>query len=104
MENRLAPLLAVAYMDMIEQHGIRDIVLYKRYIDDILVVEKAGEAVIELFMKLHKENIKLTRSTKDYEGWQLEYCSEIIMGSSEVKLYRRPSNRDIIIKYHSAHP
>ena len=39
MGNRIAPLLAIAYMNKIEAGSTdRDIILYKRYIDDILII------------------------------------------------------------------
>ena len=44
---------------MIERHGVScDIILYSRYIDDILVTGKTTKVVSKLFMKLHRGEIK----------------------------------------------
>ena len=44
MANHLAPILVTVYMDYIENRTfLNDVILYKRYIDDIIVIAKSKE-------------------------------------------------------------
>uniref|UniRef100_A0A0M3JA55 Reverse transcriptase domain-containing protein n=1 Tax=Anisakis simplex TaxID=6269 RepID=A0A0M3JA55_ANISI len=72
MGNRLAPLLAITYMDSVERRCIiRDVVLYRRYIDDILIITKEDKCMDSIFslMNSRTEEIKFTREAPNEEGW-----------------------------------
>ena len=107
MGNRLAPLLAIAYMDRIERNSIdRDVILYKRYIDDILIIARSQESLTKVFECLHRDAIRLTRESPNSDGWLafLNLAIRIREGSIETKWYRKLSRKNIIINCKSAHP
>ena len=107
MGNRLAPLLAVAFMDRIERNSLsRNVILYKRYIDDILIITKTRESLEEVFHKLHQDDIRLTREMPSSDGWLsfLNFAIRISQGNFESKWFRKVARKDIIINFRSAHP
>ena len=107
MGNRLAPLLAIAYMNKIERRSIdRDILLYRRYIDDILIIAKSVESLDRVFTNLHTGAIKLSRESPDSDGWLpfLNVAIRIKQGRVETVWYRKQMKKDLIIHANSAHP
>ena len=54
MGNRLAPISAIAYMDYIENCTfLNDVILYRRYIDDIIVIAKSKETLNRVYDSLN---------------------------------------------------
>ena len=84
----------------------RDLILYKRYIDDILVIAKSQRALDETFTRLHVDAIKLSREKPNNEGWLpfLNVDVRILEGRLETKWYRKAMKKDLIIRRDSAHP
>ena len=106
MGNRLAPLLAIAYMNKIESRSVnRDIILYKRYIDDILIIGENKAAVDEVFKNLHTDDIRLTREEPDAEGWLAYLNMKIRLKEEgfESEWYRKNIKKDLILREDSAH-
>ena len=107
MGNRLAPLLAIAYMDKLERRSVdRDVILYKRYIDDIIVITDSEEKLQKVFNDLHQDNIRLTRESPDDQGW-LPYLNMALQFDEDgfkSKWYRKAAKRDLMIRRTSAHP
>lgn len=106
MGNRLAPLLAISYMDAIEQAVIPSgIILYKRYIDDIIIIGTNKQVVDETYTKLHTGNIRLSREQADENGWLsfLDVELRFTDGRLESRWYRKPAKKNIILQAHSAH-
>ena len=71
MGNRLTPTLAIAYMDYIENRTfLNDVILYKRYIDDVIVIAKSKETLSSVYNSLNDVDhyIKLARETSE-NGW-----------------------------------
>ena len=68
MGNRIAPLLAISYINSLERRCIdRDVILYKRHIDDILIITKTVEDAQERFVKLNGESsIHLTHDLPQF--------------------------------------
>ena len=70
MGNRLTPTLAIAYMDYIENRTfLNDVILYKRYIDDVIVIAKSKETLSSVYNSLNDVDhyIKLARETSENE-------------------------------------
>ena len=68
MSNRLAPLLAITYMDYIESRSITgDLILYKRYIDDTIVIARDQITLDNVFNALNEidTNVNFTRKKVD---------------------------------------
>ena len=68
MGNHLAPILAIAYTDYIENSTfLNDVILYKRYIDDIIVITKSKETLNSVYDSLNAidPRIKFTRETTE---------------------------------------
>ncbi|XGW04114.1 hypothetical protein V3C99_015343, partial [Haemonchus contortus] len=108
MGQRLAPVLAISFMAKIEAPVLDYLpLLYCRYIDDCFIVCATQEEVDACFGLLNSqsEHIKLTRE-KPTGNWlpflnvQVRLQGDMIV----TKWYRKPSNKNIIVHYHSAHP
>ena len=68
MGNCLAPLLAITCMDYIESRYITgDLILYKRYIDDTIVIVRDHITLDNVFNALNEidTNVKFTREKVD---------------------------------------
>jgi hypothetical protein len=107
MGNRLAPILAIAYMDYIEnQCVLNDLILYKRYIDDTLIIAENQMKLDYVFQTINTidPNIKFTRE-KPTNGWLPFLDTEInIQNQVQTKWYRKPMKKNIILHATSAHP
>ena len=69
--NISTPLLAILYMDYIENCTfLNDVILYKRYIDDNIVIAKSKEKLNSVydFLNAINSHIKFTRETTE-DGW-----------------------------------
>ena len=108
MGQRLAPVLAVLFMSRIEGPVIeRRPLMYCRYIDDCFVATSTQSEMDELFNILNAQSqyITFTREVP-CEGW-LPYLNcqvRVTNGEYNVKWYRKPSSKNIIIHAKSAHP
>ncbi|KAK6030680.1 hypothetical protein OSTOST_03179, partial [Ostertagia ostertagi] len=72
MGSRLAPLLAIVFMDSLERQALSSGILYfGRYIDDIFIVGKTRAALRETFSKLNSahESIQLTSEEPSPDGF-----------------------------------
>ena len=108
MGQRLAPVLAVAFMSRIEAPVLdRTPVLYCRYIDDCFIVSATQiemNTCFDLFNQ-QAEHIKLTRE-KPTENWLafLNVQVNISRGTYHTRWYRKPASKNILVHYSSAHP
>ncbi|VDL82307.1 unnamed protein product [Nippostrongylus brasiliensis] len=108
MGQRLAPVLAIAFMSKIETPILeRKPLLYCRYIDDCFIVCATQEEMDLCFDLLNNqaENIKLTRE-KPTGRW-LPYLNvqvSLARGKFHTRWYRKPSSKNIIVHFRSAHP
>ena len=108
MGQRLAPVLAIAFMAKIEA-PLSEIppLFYCRYIDDCLIICSTQEEVDRCFDLLNgqSEYIRFTRE-KPIEDWlpflnvQVKSCEDSYL----TKWYRKPSNKNILLHAISAHP
>ncbi|EYC22134.1 hypothetical protein Y032_0017g3171 [Ancylostoma ceylanicum] len=108
MGQRLAPVLAIAFMAKIEAPILESRpLLYCRYIDDCFVICSTQNEMDRLFemMNQQSEHIKLTRETPK-QDWLpfLNVQIRISGGNLRTKWYRKPSNKNIIVHCSSAHP
>uniref|UniRef100_A0A7I4YQ85 Reverse transcriptase domain-containing protein n=1 Tax=Haemonchus contortus TaxID=6289 RepID=A0A7I4YQ85_HAECO len=108
MGQRLAPVLAIAYMSKIEKPILdRRPVLYSRYIDDCLIICPTQEEMDICFDILNNraDQIKFTRE-RPRENWLpfLNIQIQLARGTVRTKWYRKPSCKNILIHYRSAHP
>ena len=106
MDNRLAPILAIAYMDYTENHTfLNAVILYKKYIDDIIVIAKSKETLNSIYDSLNAidPRIKFTREATE-DGWLHFLDVKInINNGLQSKWYRKPMKKDIIVHATSAH-
>ncbi|KAK6754602.1 hypothetical protein RB195_013540 [Necator americanus] len=108
MGQRLAPVLAVCFMNRIEQPVIERLPqMYCRCIDDCFIITSKQSDMDECFKILNERSqyIKLTRE-QPKDGW-LPYLNAQIKlhnGIASVKWYRKGSSKNILINAKSAHP
>ena len=70
--NRLAFILAIAYMEYIESHCISgDLIYYKRFIDDTIVIARNQITLYNAFNAFNdvNMNVKFTWKKADDSGW-----------------------------------
>ncbi|KAK6726235.1 hypothetical protein RB195_004512 [Necator americanus] len=108
MGQRLAPTLAVAFMSKVEKPLLeRKPLLYCRYIDDCCIVCPTQAEMDSCFDLLNKQSqyIKFTRE-KPKDNWLpfLNVQVHLCRGNWKTKWYRKPSCKNILIHYQSAHP
>ncbi|EYC07940.1 hypothetical protein Y032_0068g213 [Ancylostoma ceylanicum] len=108
MGQRLAPTLAIAFMSRIEAPVLQcRPLLYCRYIDDCFVICATQAEMDKCFelMNEQSEHIKLTRDTPRNDWLPfLNAQINIAHGICRTKWYRKPSNKNILVHFLSAHP
>ncbi|EYC29326.1 hypothetical protein Y032_0006g2917 [Ancylostoma ceylanicum] len=109
MGIRIAPLLAIVFLDHIEKASLtKGIIFYKRYIDDVFVIGSSFSALTSTLAKLNSMdvNIKFTMEDPDEDGFlpflntRVRFCN----GKPEIRWYRKPSSKNIMLHSRSAHP
>ncbi|VDP44783.1 unnamed protein product [Heligmosomoides polygyrus] len=108
MGQRLAPVLAVAFMSKVENPILERVpTLHCRYIDDCFILCSTQPELDTCFELLNQqpEHIKLTRKSPT-ENWLafLNVELHLAYGTIKTRWYRRPSIKNILIHYRSAHP
>ncbi|EYC40117.1 hypothetical protein Y032_0628g833 [Ancylostoma ceylanicum] len=109
MGIRIAPLLAIIYLDHIEKASLtKGIIFYKRLIDDVFVI---GSTYAELTTTLANSNsedvnIKFTIEEPSRDGFLpfLNTKVRICNGRPDIRWYRKRSSENIILHSRSAHP
>ncbi|EYC13387.1 hypothetical protein Y032_0044g961 [Ancylostoma ceylanicum] len=109
MGNRIAPLLAIIFMDHIERITLTsDILLYKRYVDDAFVIGISENEVERTLERLNAvdDNISFTMEKPDEEGFLpfLNAKIRIVDGQIECSWYKKSASRNILVHSRSAHP
>ncbi|EYB91798.1 hypothetical protein Y032_0202g1796 [Ancylostoma ceylanicum] len=109
MGNRIAPLLAIIFMDHIERITLTsDILLYKRYVDDAFVIGISENEVERTLERLNAvdDNISFTMEKSDEEGFLpfLNTKIRIVDGQIECSWYKKSASRNILVHSRSAHP
>ncbi|EYB83018.1 hypothetical protein Y032_0345g3120 [Ancylostoma ceylanicum] len=108
MGQRLAPTLAIAFMSKVENPVLeRRPLLYCRYIDDCCIVCPTQAEMDICFNLLNQQfpHIKFTRE-KPIGNWLAFLNVQVHLSNGECKTrwYRKPSNKNILIHFLSAHP
>ena len=108
MGNRLVPLLAITYMDYIESRCITgDLILYKCYTDDTIVIFCDQITLDNVFNALNEidTNVKFTREEVDDNGWlPLLDLKLSLKNGLETTWHRKSMKKNIILNPDSAHP
>uniref|UniRef100_A0A7I5EEA8 Reverse transcriptase domain-containing protein n=1 Tax=Haemonchus contortus TaxID=6289 RepID=A0A7I5EEA8_HAECO len=109
MGNRVAPVLAVIFLDHIEKSSLTSgILFYKRYIDDVFVIGTTEEDLVETLKRLnsHDANITFTREDPGRDGFLpfLNAKTRISEGHKEHLWYRKSASSNISLHSRSAHP
>ena len=108
MGNCLALLLAITYMDYIESRCITgDLILYKRYLDDTIVIARDQITLDNVFNALNEidTNVKFTREKVDDNGWLPFLDLKLSLKNGlETTRHRKSMKKDIISNADSAHP
>ena len=108
MGQRLAPILAIAFMARIEA-PVLDLhpLLYCRYIDDCFVICTTQAELDSCFELLNRQSryIRFTRE-KPKQDWLpfLNVQVRTYRGSFLTKWYRKPTSKNILLHVSSAHP
>ncbi|CAH2295500.1 Hypothetical predicted protein [Pelobates cultripes] len=108
----MAPMYANAYMHIFERehilHPYRErIVQYVRFIDDILILWKGSIAEAEQFVKnvnCLPSPVKITANISDTMVQYLDLEILIKDNKIEYQLYSKPTDRNTILHFESAHP
>ncbi|XGW28958.1 hypothetical protein V3C99_008620 [Haemonchus contortus] len=109
MGSRLAPLLAIVFMDNLERPALSSDVLYfGRYIDDIFIVGKSRTTLRQTFGRLNKrcQSIKLTAESPSADGFLPFLNTKIKISDGQITSmwYRKPASQNILIHARSCHP
>ncbi|EYB87652.1 hypothetical protein Y032_0259g497 [Ancylostoma ceylanicum] len=109
MGSRLAPLLAIVFMDSLEKAALPpEVQYYGRYIDDIFIVGKLRQTLRKTFLRLSSASasIKLTTEDPKQDGFLpfLNTNIKISDGQFSSMWYRKPASHNIIIHARSCHP
>ncbi|EYC06584.1 hypothetical protein Y032_0075g972 [Ancylostoma ceylanicum] len=109
MGNRIAPLLAIIFLDQIEKMSLTSgILLYKRYIDDVFVVGTTGMEVEATLDRLNAfdQHVSYTIERPDDEGYLpfLNTKVRIVRGQKEHVWYKKAASANILVHARSAHP
>ena len=105
MGNRLAPISANAYMNYVENCiFLNDVILYKRYIDDIIVTAKSKKTLNSVYDSLNAidPHIKFTRKTTEDRWLPFLDVKINFYDGFQSKWYRKPMKKDIIVHVTSA--
>ncbi|CAP37440.1 Protein CBG20427, partial [Caenorhabditis briggsae] len=108
MGSRLAPVLAVLYMDIIETPSkVHPIILFRSYIDDYIVVAESQDTLDNIFTCLNSQatHIRLTREAPKMDwlsflNCELRFKNKVFSS----RWYRKPSNKNLLIRMDSGHP
>ncbi|EYC10986.1 hypothetical protein Y032_0053g2410 [Ancylostoma ceylanicum] len=109
MGNRIAPLLAIIFLDRIERMSLTSgILLYKRYIDDVFVVGATEMEVEATLGRLNASDpqVSFTVERPDEEGYlpYLNTAVRITQGRKEHVWYKKAASANILVHARSAHP
>ena len=108
MGNRLAPLLAVLFMDYIESQSLFcNPILYCRYIDDCFVVAHSADQFQMLLDSLNNRDLYITLTSElPNNGWLpfLNVEVGVCNGKFVTRWYRKPSCMNILLNKNSHHP
>ncbi|EYC12226.1 hypothetical protein Y032_0048g1675 [Ancylostoma ceylanicum] len=109
MGMRIAPLLAIIYLDHIEKASLtKGIILYKRFIDDVFVIGSSYTELTTTLANLNSQdvNIKFTVEEPSRDGFLpfLNTKVRICNGTTDIRWYRKESSKNIILHSRSAHP
>ncbi|EYC11329.1 hypothetical protein Y032_0051g2148 [Ancylostoma ceylanicum] len=109
MGIRIAPLLAIVFLDHIEKASLTNgIIFYKRYIDDVFAIGSSFSVVTSTLAKLNSMdvNIRFTMEEPGKDGFlpflntRVRFCN----GRSEIRWHRKASSKNIMLHSRSAHP
>uniref|UniRef100_A0A7I5E8H5 Reverse transcriptase domain-containing protein n=1 Tax=Haemonchus contortus TaxID=6289 RepID=A0A7I5E8H5_HAECO len=108
MGNRIAPVLAVIFLDHIEKSSLTSgILFYKRYIDDVFIVGTTEEDLVETLKRLnsHDANIAFTREDPARDGFLPFFNAKVRIseGFKEHLWYRKSASSNILLHSRSAH-
>lgn len=111
MGNSVSPILAILYMDRIERQVVANfhqIGLYKRYVDDILIITNNRETAEEIFNKFNSEdpNIKfeIEHPDKNNSLALLDFRVTLSEGESEFCFYKKLAKKNTFPHIKSAIP
>ena len=114
MGSPISGTLAEIYLQLIEELHIKhwienqEIVYYKRYVDDILIIfdqHRTNETTITSFMNNINEQLdfKATREINKSINY-LDLTINRSINKIEINIHRKPTNADITIQHTSNHP
>jgi hypothetical protein len=114
MGNRLAPILAILYMDRIENQAIYSdlslsVSLYYRYIDDCITPASNPEEAVFIQNKLNSQDpaIRFEIELPDVDGFLPFLNTKIKVNESgcvETGWYTKPANKGLMLNERSHHP
>ncbi|EYB99268.1 hypothetical protein Y032_0123g1109 [Ancylostoma ceylanicum] len=109
MGIRIAPLLAIVFLDHIEKASLSNgIIFYKRYIDDVFAIGSSFSVVNSTLAKLNSMdvNIRFTMEEPGKDGF-LPFLNTRVRfnnGRPEIRWHRKASSKNIMLHSRSAHP
>ncbi|EYC11044.1 hypothetical protein Y032_0052g2183 [Ancylostoma ceylanicum] len=109
MGIRIAPLLAIIYLDHIEKAPLtKGIIFHKRFIDNVFVIGLTYAELTTTLTNLNSKdvNIKFTIEEPSRDGFLpfLNTKVRICNGTPDIRWYRKRSSKNIILHSRSAYP
>ena len=109
MGSRIAPLLAIVYLDSIERRSLTTgIIFYKRYIDDVFIIGSSPAELEGTLRNLNSQDpsIKFTVENPHNDGFVpfLNTKVRIRHGNTELSWYKKPASKNVLLHARSGHP
>ena len=110
MGNSISGLLAIIFMDSLERISLKqccNIGLYKRYVDDILILTTTKENALNIYNTFNSQhpNIKFEiEHPKTNSISLLDFSLAINMNRTEISFYTKSAKRNLFIHFNSAIP
>ncbi|EYC29660.1 hypothetical protein Y032_0006g3106 [Ancylostoma ceylanicum] len=106
---RIAPLLAIVYLDHIEKTSLTaGILFYERYVDDVFVTGTTPSELAVTITNLKSKDVKIKSTVEEpHDDGFLPFLNtrvKIHVGKKEIRWYKKKSSKNIILHSRSAHP
>uniref|UniRef100_A0A5S6Q3F3 Reverse transcriptase domain-containing protein n=1 Tax=Trichuris muris TaxID=70415 RepID=A0A5S6Q3F3_TRIMR len=113
MGSPLSPVMAEIFMEHLEDIAFKDgftafgVKMFKRYVDDIFVIIETGKevALLDHLNGLFTGQISFTMERE--ENGMLAFLDSLVIrdqGLIKTKVYRKPTNSERYLNFHSNHP
>ena len=110
MGSPLSAVTACLFMEVLEKEHYSKIISsdtkWYRYVDDCLIITHKDTDIEALLQRMNNVNNKIQLTVENESNGSLPFLDTVIIrteNSVKFKVYRKPTNKDDFIHYHSAH-